>query len=30
MAPEARPQGDAGDDDKDDSETKRGVVIIAM
>jgi hypothetical protein len=30
MAPEDRPQGDAGDDDKDDSETKRGVVIIAM
>jgi len=30
MAPEDRPQGDAGDDDKDDSETKRGMVIIAM
>ena len=30
MAPEDWPVGDTDDDDKDDSATKRGVVIIAM
>ena len=29
-SPEDRPTSDAGDDGKDDPETKRGVVIIAM
>jgi hypothetical protein len=30
MSPEDRPGSDAGDDEKDEPETKRGVVIIAM
>ena len=28
--PEDKPENDAGDDEKDDPENKRGVVIIAM